>query len=389
MERLVGPLPGEVLEGLQVKTRHWVVDPVTGEHRESNSELAHHAAAIALERADVPPEEVDLLVTSTASPDYLLPPMATFLQERLGLRACTSIELRSGCAGFVEAMDVARLYLERGLKKTAVVVGSEVISPLLVPVFRGKDPARIRMRDRMNPYNFGDGAGALVLRAGEPGDDGPDDRTDARTDDRAGGIIGGAVACVGGERAPGMQIVGAGGTHAQLHRQLAAKRLIDLKVDLVESGRFTPHVISESMRATLDAAGVAAGDVDLCVIPEGHAGYNTHEQEEAGLLTPEWLALSPKIFENLALVGATGSAAVPVALDHAWATGAVSEGDVVMLLAIETSKWKYGGMVFTWTAARPSGAANPPHHERTPREQATDRVMYAGDDVAAVPALGS
>jgi 3-oxoacyl-[acyl-carrier-protein] synthase-3 len=337
VERLVGPLPADILDGLQVKTRHWIIDPATGEHRQSNSELACHAAIQALERAGVEPAEVDLLVTSTASPEYLLPPMVTFLQERLGLRSCASIEIRSGCAGFVEAMDVARLYLERGIAKTAVVVGSEVISPLLVPVFRGIDPKRIRMRDRMNPYNFGDGAGAMVLQATE--------------DDCAGGVLGSALACVGGTKAPGMQIIGTGGTHAPLHEQLAGRRPIDLKVDVIESGRHTPHVIVEAMRATLAAAGLRGDEIDLCVIPEGNAGYITTELEEAGLLTPEWLALEPKIFENLALVGATGSAAVPLAMDYAWRTGAVQAGQTVMLLAIETSKWKYGGLAFTWTAA--------------------------------------
>ena len=346
VERLVGPLPEEILDGLQVKSRHWIVDPLTGEHRESNSDLAYRATAQALERAGVEPDQVDLLVASTASPDYLLPPMVTLLQERLGLRACTTLELRSGCAGFVEAMDVARMYLERGIKQTAVVVGSEVISPLLVPVYRGIEPNRIRMRDRMNPYNFGDGAGALVLQA-----------TDQDAD---GGIIGGALACVGGARSPGMQIVGAGGTHAPLHHSLGAKRLIELKVDLIESGRFTPYVITEAMQETLRAAGVGAEAVDLCVIPEGNAGYITEELEEAGLLTPAWLALQPKIFENLALVGATGSAAVPVAMDYAWETGAVKPDDLVMLLAIETSKWKYGGMIFTWTAAPLTGTKAEP-----------------------------
>ncbi len=345
VERLVGPLPDDVLAGLQVKTRHWIIDPATGEHRQSNSELAYQATVQALRRAGIEPGQVDLIVASTASPEYLLPPMVTFLQERLGLRACATIELRSGCAGFVEAMDVARLYLERGIKQTAVVVGSEVISPLLVPVFRGVEPNRIRMRDRMNPYNFGDAAGAMVLQA-----------VDAESGT---GVIGGAIACVGGAKGPGMQIVGAGGTHAPLHQQLSARRLIDLKVDIIESGRFTPYVITEAMQATLTAAGVDAGAVDLCVIPEGNAGYITTELAEAGLLTPEWLALQPKIFENLALVGATGSAAVPVAMDYAWETGTVRTGDTVMLLAIETSKWKYGGMTFTWTAP-PLAAGNAP-----------------------------
>ncbi|GAB3669806.1 ketoacyl-ACP synthase III [Actinocorallia lasiicapitis] len=339
VERLVGPLPEDILQGLQVGLRHWIIDPADGEHSDTNSGLAHKAVVQALERAGVEPGEVDLIVTSTASPEYLLPPMATFLQEKLGLRACTVIEVRSGCAGFVEAMDLARLYLERGLKKTAVVVGSEVISPLLVPIFRGIEPRKIRMRDRMNPYNFGDGAGALVLRAGEAG---------------SGGVLGGALACVGGQKAPGMQIFGAGGTHLPLHRAAEAKRLLDLKVDVIESGRFTPHVIAEALKETLQAAGLEASQIDLCALPEGNAGYLTEELQEAGLLTPEWTAIQPKIFENLSLVGATGSAAVPLALDHAAVTGALTPGDTVMALAIETSKWKYAGLVFEWTAEAPS-----------------------------------
>jgi 3-oxoacyl-[acyl-carrier-protein] synthase III len=336
MERLAGPVPEDVLEGLQVKTRHWCVDPATGEHLESNSEMAHKAVVEALELAELEPDEIDLLVVSTASPEYHLPPTSTFVQEKLGRRSLASVDIRSGCAGAIEALDLARMYLERGAYDTAVVVGSEAISPLCVPVFLGQEAKRVRMRDRLGIYSFGDGAGAMVLTS-EEGDDG--------------GILGdAALGCVGGERKPGMQVVG-GGTHAPLHEQLAAKRLIDLKVDVVESGRFTPYVLTEGLKETLERAGVSAEAVDMCVIPEGNATYMTDELREAGLLTPEWTTLEPKIFENLSLVGATGSAAAPIALDYAWKTGAVKEGDLVMLLAIETSKWKYGGIVVPWTAA--------------------------------------
>jgi 3-oxoacyl-[acyl-carrier-protein] synthase-3 len=258
----------------------------------------------------------------------------TFVQEALGLQRCATLEIRSGCAGAVEALDVARLYVERGQYKTAVVIGSEAISPLLVPVFRGKDPDSIRMRDRMNPYNFGDGAGAIVLQASESDGD---------------GVLGAAIASVGGDRKPGMQIVGAG-THAPIHKQLEAKTLVDLKVDIVESGKFTPFVLTEALTDVLRASGIRAEDVDLCVIPEGNAGYMVEELKEAGLLTPEWIALEDKIYENLTDVGATGSAAVPLALDDAWKNGRLEQGDKVMLLAIETSKWKYAGIVFAWTA---------------------------------------
>jgi len=333
LERLVGPLPEDILEGIQVKRRHWLIDPDTGEHRTTNSEMATTATREALAAAELEPGDVELIVSSTASPEYHLPPMVTLLQDHLGIQKCATTELRSGCAGFVEAFEVARMYLERGVYRTAVVVGSEAISPLLAPVYLGKEPDRIRMRDRMNPYNFGDGAGAIVLQAGD-GD----------------GVIGSAISSVGGTRKPAMQIVGAG-THEPIHKQLEAKTLVDLKVDIVESGRFTPYVLTEALTATLGSSGIAAEDVDLCIIPEGNAGYMVDELKEAGLLTPEWIALSDKIYENLTEVGATGSAAVPLALDDAWRKGKLEPGDVVMLLAIETSKWKYAGIVATWTAA--------------------------------------
>ena len=335
VEELAGPLPADILEGIQVRTRHWIVDRATGAHRENNTDLALKAAQQALGRAGVPASEVDFIALSTASPDTLLPPVVTFVQDRLGIPRCATIEVRSGCAGAVEAMDVARLYLERGQYRTALVIGSETISPLLVPVFRGKSPDKIRMRDRLALYNFGDGAGAMVLRGFDGGE---------------GGMLGSAIASVGGGKKPGMQIVGAG-THQPLHEQIAkGAKFAELKVDVVESGRHTPHVLTEALAAMVASSGVAAADVDLCVIPEGNAGYMTDELKAAGLLTPEWLALAPKIYENLALVGATGSAAGPLALDHAWTTGKVKNGDRVMLLAIETSKWKYAGMTFTWTA---------------------------------------
>jgi 3-oxoacyl-[acyl-carrier-protein] synthase-3 len=342
IEALAGPLPPDILEGIQVKTRHWIVDRATGAHRENNTDLALKAATQALELANVPASEVDLICLSTASPDSLLPPVVTLVQDRLGIKKCATLEVRSGCAGAVEAMDVARLYLERGQYRTAVVIGSETISPLLVPVFRGKSPEKIRMRDRLALYNFGDGAGAMVLRA---------------FDDGKNAMLGSAIACVGGGRKAGMEIVGAG-THQPLHEQIAkGARFAELKVDVVESGRHTPYVLTEALAEMVKQSGVSASSVDFCVIPEGNAGYMTDELKAAGLLTPEWVALAPKIFENLAMVGATGSAAGPLALDYAWKSGRLKAGHRVMLLAIETSKWKYAGMVFDWTAA-PVGEAS-------------------------------
>src|SRR5689334_13217805 len=95
LEQFAGGLPEDILEGLQVKTRHWIADPNTGEQSETNKELATKAAREALALADVDPADVDLLVLSTASPDYHLPPTVTFVQDALGLERCATIELRS------------------------------------------------------------------------------------------------------------------------------------------------------------------------------------------------------------------------------------------------------------------------------------------------------
>ena len=115
-----------------------------------------------------------------------------------------------------------------------------------------------------------------------------------------------------------MQIIGAG-THAPVHKQLKAKRLVDLKVDVVESGQL--HALRADRGADRDAARARtcrAEDDRRLPDPRGQRGYMIEELKEAGLLTPEWMALEGKIVENLTLVGATGSAAVPLALDHAW-----------------------------------------------------------------------
>ena len=343
LARLIGPLPEEVLAGIEVEQRHWMIDPETGRHLEKNSEMATKAARAALVRGGVDAAEVDLIVVSTSSPEYPLPPMATFVQENLGLRACTSIEIRSGCAGAVEAFEVASMYLESGRHKTAVVIGSEAISPIIAPLYVGLGPDRMRMRDRIGAYNFGDGAGAILLRAGE-GDGSAG----------ASALAGSAVACVGGNLPPGMQIIG-GGTDAPAHEQLRRKRLVELRVDVTASARLTPAVISEGLSHLFRQAAVRPSEVDHFVVPEGNAGYLRDEIEQGGDMAAEWIQLEAKLYENLSRVGATGSAAVPLALDDAWSEGRLAVGDMVLLLAIETSKWKYAGALVRWTAPAPAG----------------------------------
>ncbi|MFH8366950.1 3-oxoacyl-ACP synthase III family protein [Streptomyces sp. NPDC018031] len=335
--RLAGPLPEEVLEGLSIERRFWMIDPATGEHRENNSDMAYKAAVRALDAAGMEAGDIDLMILATGTPDYPLPPLVNFVQERLGVERCATLEIRSGGAGVVQALDIARMYLAAGVYRTALVIGSEAISPVLAPVFLGKRPESIRMRDRMPLYMFGDGAGAMVLRA-----------TDA-----PGGLLGGASACIGGGRKPGIHSVG-GGTHAPIHEQLRAKRLVDLKVDVVGAGDFTPVMVTEAVHHTLERSGVGVDTVDLCLVPEGNVGWMLDSLREAGLDTAEWQALDGKIIDSLATMGAVGCAAVPLFLDDAWRDGRIKPGDRVMLIGVESTKWIYAGMVLDWTADVPA-----------------------------------
>jgi 3-oxoacyl-[acyl-carrier-protein] synthase III len=340
LARICGALPDDVLDGIQVQRRHWIIDPATGEHRTSTSAMATAAARQALDRAGVDAAEIDLIVMSTASPDYPLPVAATYVQEQLGLERCAVIEVRAGCVGAVQALDTARRLLADGTYRTALVIGSESVSPLLAPVFVGRDPDSVRMRDRLTVYTFGDAAAALVLRAGEPGS-AQGHRTPAF-----------ATASLGGARKPGMLILG-GGTDAPLAEQQRRKRLMDIRLDIPGTAQFGPRVFVEGIHDMLRRSRLTLADIDACVLPEGNAEYFSSEYGTAGLSEPDQALLSKNIVENLTDVGATGSAAVPLALDAGWAQGRVNPGDTVMLLAIEASRYLYAGLTLTWEAPFP------------------------------------
>ncbi|MFE2417301.1 3-oxoacyl-ACP synthase III family protein [Streptomyces hokutonensis] len=343
LERLCGPLPEDVLAGIEVQRRHWIVDPETGEHRTGTAEMATAAARQALERAGMAASEVELLVTSTASPDHPLPVVGTFVQERLGLERCAVVEVRAGCVGAVQAMDYARRLLADGTYRTALVIGAESISPLLADIYLGSDPLSVRMRDRLTAYTFGDGAGAAVLRAGD----------EAPESSGAASVF--ATQCLGGTRKPGMLVVG-GGTDAPPAVQRRRRRLMDIRLDIPGTAAFGPRVFVDGLRDMLDRSGLTLGEIDACVLPEGNAEYFSREFEEAGLSAQDHAALQKCVVENLADVGATGSAAVPLALDAGWTAGRITPGDTVLLLAVEASRYLYAGLTLTWEAPTPAGS---------------------------------
>jgi 3-oxoacyl-[acyl-carrier-protein] synthase-3 len=109
-------------------------------------------------------------------------------------------------------------------------------------------------------------------------------------------------------------------------------------------------MVVESLADVLGRTGVDVHDIDHCLIPEGNVGWMLDALEEAGLETKEWMALDGKIFDNLAMTGAVGCAAVPLFLDDAWRTGLVKQGDKVLVIGVEATAYIYAGVIIDWTA---------------------------------------
>jgi 3-oxoacyl-[acyl-carrier-protein] synthase-3 len=122
------------------------------------SELAEAASRAALRSAGIEAAEIDLIVLATSTPDVIFPSTACLLQGRLGVKGCAAFDVQAVCSGFVYALTTADAYIRTGLARTALVVGSELFSHIL------------DWEDRSTCVLFGDGAGAMLLRAAaEPG----------------------------------------------------------------------------------------------------------------------------------------------------------------------------------------------------------------------------
>ncbi|MEU6867579.1 3-oxoacyl-ACP synthase III family protein [Streptomyces sp. NPDC046876] len=148
------------------RTRHFGWDPVTGAATHSLADLCAEAAVRALDAAGLEPAELDFLVLTTATPDTLLPTTATEVADRLGLNHLPAYQLQGGCAGAVQALDVARALLAGG-HRTGLVVGGDVTARFLDA---GRDVAGLSSQELVNYVLFGDGAGAAVVSAGPLGE---------------------------------------------------------------------------------------------------------------------------------------------------------------------------------------------------------------------------
>lgn len=284
---------------------------------ETTSVLAAGAGARALKSAGR--DGADLVVLATTTPDRPCPGTAPAVASLLGLRGTAAFDVSAVCSGFVYGLAAAAALIVSGVHDSALVIGAETFSTIL-------DPA-----DRSTSVIFGDGAAAVVLRAGAPGEPGALEAFDLGSDGDGRDLItvrdGGAEQRLSGgpDEAAGA-VAGAGGRYFSM----AGREVFWRAVQRME----------QSARTALERAGRGTADVDRMVC---HQANLRILKAVAGAL-----GIEPERLEgNIADVGNTAAASIPLALDHAHAAGRLRAGQRLLLTAFGGGL-TWGSAVLTW-----------------------------------------
>jgi 3-oxoacyl-[acyl-carrier-protein] synthase III len=270
---------------------------------ETTASLGAEAARAAMARAGCAPEDIDLIICATSTPDLTFPAVATMIQAELGVHGGVAFDLQAVCAGFVFAVATADKFLTSGSHKRALVIGSETFSRIL------------DWHDRTTCVLFGDGAGAMVLEAQE-GDGTNADRGVLAARLRSDGRYKSKLYVDGGP-----STTGTAGC---------------LRMEGKEVFRFAVGHVTDVMVDSFADAGLTAEDLDWFVPHQANQRIIDASAHKLGI-APR------KVVKTVQLHGNTSAASIPLALSAAIEDGRIKPGDLVMIEAI--------GGGFTWGAA--------------------------------------
>ena len=300
-ERLVDTADDWIVARTGMRERHVVAAG------ESVATLAIEAGKRALAEANVAPEEVELLIVATATPEQPVPSTAAIIQPALGVKRAVCFDVSAACSGFLYALNIARQFIASGEVSTAMIIGAETLS-------RYTD-----YTDRSTCILFGDGAGAAVLKPSPAGE--------------------GILRCAwhtDGTYADFIAMPGGGSKYPPNVKEHIDARLPFLKMKGNETFKVAVRSLTEVSQEVLADAGVTADQIDLFVPHQANKRIIDAVGERLGV-PPE------KIYVNLERVGNTSAASIPLALREAIDRGALKRGDLVLAAA-------FGGGL-TWAAA--------------------------------------
>jgi len=280
---------------------------------ETTATLAAIAGKRAIAVAGLDPDDIDVILVATLTPDYWMPSTGALVKEAIGNTRAAAMDVMAACSGFVYAYSVADAYLRSGAFKHALVIGAETLSRFL------------DFSDRGTCILFGDGAGAVVLSASE--EEGGGMRGLEMTTDPDGAYM--IWLPSGGSRSPAT-----GGTLARGEHYV--------RMEGRETYRYATKTMATTALKAIERAGWQPDEIDL-FIPH-QANVRIIESVAKGLNLP-----MDKMFVNLDRYGNTSAASVPIALAEAVDSGRIEIGDKVVLVAFGAGLTS-GGIALEWTA---------------------------------------
>ncbi len=312
-----------------IRTRTGIRERRLVEEGETTASMSITAAQEALEVAGLNPTQLDLIIIATATPDYLLPATACLVQDALGATHAAAFDLAAGCSGFVYGLSIAAHLLAAGVYQTALVIGAETLSRIT------------NWNDRATCVLFGDGAGAVVLQAGEN--------------------QGGVLATVLGADGSGGDLLRlpAGGSRDPATHQTVAEGLHFIHMKGREVFRFAVKVMPAATREVLEKAGLTLADIDL-LIPH-QANQRIIESAVRSLELPPEI-----VYSNMERYGNTSAASIPIALSEAVEEGRIQPGDLLVCVGFG-SGLTWGAAAIRWTRPQPLPAPRWRHFLRRAR----------------------
>ena len=280
-----------------IRERHYAAD------NESASDLALIASQRAILAAQASASEIDLIIVATSTPDMVFPATACILQDKLGIKQCIAFDVQAVCAGFVYALATAEKFVKTGASKCALVVGAEIFSRI------------IDFTDRGTCVLFGDGAGAVVIKASE-----------------APGILSTHLHADGSYR--GMLCTPGSLDNGKVRGSPF------LKMDGSGVYKFAVKAFEDVAWEALNANNMKPGDIDWFVCHQANRRIIMHAAKKLAL--PD-----EKVVLTVDRHGNTSAASVPLALDTCVREGKIKTGDTVLLAALGGG-FAWGAALLTW-----------------------------------------
>ncbi len=300
-----GVLTNRDLEKMVDTSDEWIVERTGIRERRvappgvASSDMAAHSLLQALEMAGKRPDDLDMIICGTVTPDRQLPATAAYVQRKIGCNShCASFDLAAACAGFLYGLSIADSFIRLGRVRTVGVIGVELLSRVL------------DFSDRNTCVLFGDGAGAAVLVA-EQG--------------TTGGVLSSHIFTDGSLTE--LLTIPAGGSQRPTSAETVEQRLHTVRMEGREVYRYAVKYLSDAALCALAANGVGPGDVDVVVAHQ--ANMRILEAVSRRVSIP-----IEKFVLNIERYGNTSSASIPIALDEGVRSGRIERGDTMLMIAL-------------------------------------------------------